>query len=403
MIQDTPVIKRKSLTVYSDLNRNFGEAGAPDLLFDSKAISQSLYNIFLTSIGEAGPIHDPELGSGLPELLHEPLDEITALKVRAASIQAAQRFETRIEVQTGSCAVFIDKDLPGFRIYLVYVIKQTGELTSSQFNLTSRMHTSYEPVPDPAPPPWSPSTQPYLLIWTDPSDTSTVSSGISNVRSIQDKSKEEHVLVSDALAYDTTPFVYAHGSINGLSALQVPTTGTVTYRSDIQGPPNIDVASAIYMFLVVRSGVLTVDQVNASDYGLDILPEYDVDHNVIKSLLSLRYGSSIVDGYPRVSHLAPSGIVTTLRHEDLLTNDPILLEVFVNGGTVTVYLNSVPFLTGDSDYDLSGTLSLIRGVAGVEAESSLYVGDLILYGWSPPDFTIETTRNFLKSKWSIQW
>ena len=125
----------KTNATYSDLNRFFGQEGAPDLLFDKQAISQALFNIFQTLVGEAGPIFEPEFGSILPQLLQQPLDEITAFEIRAATIQAAQRWEPRIEVDSSQTSVIVDQVSPGYQVYLVYRIRQTGEVTSLTIRL----------------------------------------------------------------------------------------------------------------------------------------------------------------------------------------------------------------------------------------------------------------------------
>lgn len=135
MSTDIDQSRLKANATYSDLNRFFGKSSAPDLLFDKQAISQALFNIFKTLVGEAGPIFEPEFGSILPQLLQQPLDEITAFEIRAATIQAAQRWEPRIEVDSSQTSVIVDNEAPGYKVYLVYRIRQTGEVASSTLRL----------------------------------------------------------------------------------------------------------------------------------------------------------------------------------------------------------------------------------------------------------------------------
>lgn len=132
-----PVAKQRSLATYVDLNPSFGQDGAADLLFDRPAISQALRNIFSTSVGEAGPIFAPEFGSMLPYLLQEPMDEVTAFKIQAATIQAVQRWEPRVEIDFSSTSVVPIPELPGYQVTLVYTIRQTGELAVSSVRLRS--------------------------------------------------------------------------------------------------------------------------------------------------------------------------------------------------------------------------------------------------------------------------
>ena len=130
-----PMAKQRSLASYVDLNSNFGEDGVSDLLFDRGAISQALRNIFSTTVGEAGPIFNPEFGSLLPQLLQEPLDDITTYKIRGATIQAVQRWEPRVEIDFSRTSVDILYALPGYQITLVYKIRQTGETAASSVTL----------------------------------------------------------------------------------------------------------------------------------------------------------------------------------------------------------------------------------------------------------------------------
>lgn len=123
--------KKGSRATYLDLNRNFGSSSEPDILFDSNAISQALHNIFSTSPGEAGPIFNPEFGSLLPYLLQEPMDEVTAFKVRAATIQAVQRWEPRIFIDNQNTFVEADYQSLAYRVTLTYVIRKTGEKSTS--------------------------------------------------------------------------------------------------------------------------------------------------------------------------------------------------------------------------------------------------------------------------------
>src|SRR6478736_6895204 len=71
----------------------------PDRLPDELSIVHaSLVNLFSCSIGERGKIFQPEYGSEWREFLQEPIDEVTAAKMRIAMIQAIARWEPRLEL-----------------------------------------------------------------------------------------------------------------------------------------------------------------------------------------------------------------------------------------------------------------------------------------------------------------
>lgn len=127
---------RRGRATYADLNRNFGASSSSDLLFDRQAISQSLFNIFSTVPGEAGPIFNPEFGSLLPNLLQEPMDNITLFKLRAAVIQAVQRWEPRVDVDLENTEMDIDLPSLSYKVRLAYFIRATGDSATSNLSLS---------------------------------------------------------------------------------------------------------------------------------------------------------------------------------------------------------------------------------------------------------------------------
>lgn len=114
--------------VWSDVNTLLGEGFKQDLLPNMLAINNSIYNLFRCPIGARGPIFQPEYGTSLQRLLHEPLDFITAHKIRMVSIQAIQRWEPRIEVDVSRSTVVPDFVNAAFYVTIVYTIVASGTL-----------------------------------------------------------------------------------------------------------------------------------------------------------------------------------------------------------------------------------------------------------------------------------
>lgn len=131
-----PTASLRSSAAYADLNRKFGLGGEPDLLFDAKAISQAIHNIFSTAPGECGPIFEPEFGSMLPYLLQEPMDQITSYKVRAATIQALQKWEPRIRIDLQNTTIEADYQNQSYKVRIVFTIIKTGEQGNSNLRLS---------------------------------------------------------------------------------------------------------------------------------------------------------------------------------------------------------------------------------------------------------------------------
>lgn len=119
--------------VWSDVNSRIGLVGKPDLLTNVGAINNSLYNLFRTPIGARGPIGQPEYGTNLPFILHEPLDYITANKIKIVIIQAIQRWEPRIYVDMKSTSVDIDRNNNAFKAVVRYTIVANNETGTGNY------------------------------------------------------------------------------------------------------------------------------------------------------------------------------------------------------------------------------------------------------------------------------
>lgn len=111
-----------SNVVWLDINTLIDLNGKPDLVSNIQAINNSLYNLFTCPIGARGPIGQPEYGTGLMNLIHEPMDYITANKIRVVFIQAIQRWEPRIEIDMLRTRVDPDINTASFHVQIWYDI-----------------------------------------------------------------------------------------------------------------------------------------------------------------------------------------------------------------------------------------------------------------------------------------
>ncbi len=121
-----------SRVVWLDVNTQIDINGKPDLVANVQAINNSLFNLFRCNIGARGPIFQPEYGTGLLNLLEEPMDYITANKIRMVLIQAIQRWEPRIEVDSNRTRVDPNQAMAAFQVSVYYNIvglDQQGNFT----------------------------------------------------------------------------------------------------------------------------------------------------------------------------------------------------------------------------------------------------------------------------------
>ncbi len=116
-----------------DVNSLFRLNGRPCLLPGVHAINNSLMNLFRCPIGARGRIFQPTYGTFLYTLLHEPLDQITANKIRASLIQSIERWEPRIAIDYANTSVTPNVNIAGFVVQIVYFYRLTNERQAVTF------------------------------------------------------------------------------------------------------------------------------------------------------------------------------------------------------------------------------------------------------------------------------
>jgi len=119
--------------VWLDVNTLMGASPRPDLVPDVQAINNSLYNLFRCPIGARGPIFQPEYGSAIFRLLHEPMDYITANKVKMYLFQAIQRWEPRIILDMANSRVDPDTARNAYNVRVSYTLVATKQVGIGNF------------------------------------------------------------------------------------------------------------------------------------------------------------------------------------------------------------------------------------------------------------------------------
>lgn len=131
-----PLPSQKTVhSIWLDVNTLIGVSPLPDLVPDVQAINNSLYNLFRCPVGARGPIFQPEYGSGLMQLLHEPLDYITANKIKMYLFQAIQRWEPRVNIDMGNSFVKVNSNINAFYAQMAYTIVATKQAGLGTFTL----------------------------------------------------------------------------------------------------------------------------------------------------------------------------------------------------------------------------------------------------------------------------
>lgn len=123
-------------TVWLDLNTGINFNGKPDLLPNERAILNSLFNLFQCPVGARGPIAEPEYGSQIYSLLHEPINLVSANRIRAVAVQAIQRWEPRIQLDIAGTTVIPDYSSNSFHMVVAFTVIATKQNVNYTFVLT---------------------------------------------------------------------------------------------------------------------------------------------------------------------------------------------------------------------------------------------------------------------------
>ena len=109
------------VSTFKDLSVTFKKHPVTDDLVtvkDKSAIAQSITNLLMTRKGERP--FQPELGSGLQDMLFEPLDYGSAAMIKQEITRCISKYEPRVRVQRIYCNVDFDNN--GYNVEMQYKI-----------------------------------------------------------------------------------------------------------------------------------------------------------------------------------------------------------------------------------------------------------------------------------------
>tara|TARA_Y100000389_G_C17260282_1_gene412661 strand:+ start:407 stop:799 length:393 start_codon:yes stop_codon:yes gene_type:complete len=115
---------------FKDFNLNFKPHPVTEdlqVVKDSADIKQSIKSLLLTRKGER--LFNSDLGTGLSDLLFEPLDFGTAAVIRDEIFSVIDTYEGRIEIQTLNVDTNFEDN--GYDIELEYVIRGRSDLQNN--------------------------------------------------------------------------------------------------------------------------------------------------------------------------------------------------------------------------------------------------------------------------------
>lgn len=124
----------KSSKIYKDLDLSFAtHPQNKDVLkkVDINAIRQSIKNLLFTRFGER--LFQPEIGSGIYNLLFEPLDNISANALKKAVTTVIQNYEPRAKIE--QVDVLPDYDTNSYEVTIFFRVVGIAQTTSLSLTL----------------------------------------------------------------------------------------------------------------------------------------------------------------------------------------------------------------------------------------------------------------------------
>lgn len=120
--------------IYSDMKHGLavGELGSVGILHDEKCIKQSIMTIFSTVSLER--VRNP-IGSGLIKLLFQPVNNITAGRIRNELVSVIERWEPRVSVTRFVVTANIETHT--YDVDVTYTINKIGKEYSLRTGLRS--------------------------------------------------------------------------------------------------------------------------------------------------------------------------------------------------------------------------------------------------------------------------
>ena len=119
---------------YSDMKHglDIGNNGSAEIVHDEKCIRQSIMTIFSTVALER--VRNP-IGSGLIKLLFQPVNNVTASRIRNELVGVIERWEPRVTVTR--FVVTADIDAHTYDVDITYTINKIGK----EYNLRTGLRS----------------------------------------------------------------------------------------------------------------------------------------------------------------------------------------------------------------------------------------------------------------------
>jgi phage baseplate assembly protein W len=120
--------------IYCDLDLTFNKRpGSKDvsLSFDDQAVIRSLRGLLLTDYYER--LFQPGVGSGLAQLLFEPMSPTTTTSIQTLIQQTITNYEPRVKIQ--SVVVTENSQQNGYNVTITFFIGNATQATSINFLL----------------------------------------------------------------------------------------------------------------------------------------------------------------------------------------------------------------------------------------------------------------------------
>jgi phage baseplate assembly protein W len=120
-----------------DVNPNYTIDNLPDRLADDLAVLNcQIHNLLNCAPGQRGRIFDPQFGSLWLHFIQEPINDVTAKKMKIFMVQSLEKYVPSISIDYGNTQIVADLTIPGYLVRLAFSSPYAGRIQTATFNMS---------------------------------------------------------------------------------------------------------------------------------------------------------------------------------------------------------------------------------------------------------------------------
>lgn len=126
----------RSSSPYADLNPFFDPTNSTSLVvYGDTALKYSISHLLTSYVGGRSRTFNSEWGSDILALLAEPLDSLSAQKIKLAIVSAIDKYEPRVSVRPSGVTVTPNPYTSSYTVVITFTANATGVASTMAVNL----------------------------------------------------------------------------------------------------------------------------------------------------------------------------------------------------------------------------------------------------------------------------